>query len=491
MLLKVDMALAEDANSLSDFVRGRKVENVGISNVKDGPDRIVNGKLIQTKYYETASDTIEAAFDEKTGLFRYKNQQLEVPKDQYEDAIAEMAEKIREGKVQGVTDPEEASSIIKEGNVTYKQAKNIAKAGNIDSLVFDVKTQSVVAVHALGISFAIQYAVSRWNGLDRKDALKLAITSALKTGSLVLLTGVLTQQLLRTQIGRSFSAFATKVTKQVIDQLYKSEIGKKAVNKIASGMLGKSLTGAAAKNALTKLLRTNIVTGVVAVGVMSAPDFYKALISKKISWKQFAKNIVVTSAGVAGGAGGAILGKAGGAAIGGAIGSVIPVIGTAVGAAIGGFIGLITGGIAGGTAAAVGTKKIADLIAEDDAQEMMELIQEAVARLAEDYLITEDEFNESSVSEKINATISPKWLQNMYQAGANHYYRSDGQISFAYQEFEPLFEELIAKRKQVKVPSLRKIRWEMSKTKIYLFFEYIKIKIAQLFGKKSELADLC
>ena len=68
---------------------------------------------------------------------------LEAPKDQYEQAVNLMREKIKEGKVAGVTDPEEAQTLVKAGCVTFKQARNIAKAGNIDSLLFDAK-QSVV-----------------------------------------------------------------------------------------------------------------------------------------------------------------------------------------------------------------------------------------------------------------------------------------------------------------------------------------------------------
>jgi hypothetical protein len=41
---------AEDANALNDRLRGRRVEKVGLSNAKNGPDRIVGGQAIQTKY---------------------------------------------------------------------------------------------------------------------------------------------------------------------------------------------------------------------------------------------------------------------------------------------------------------------------------------------------------------------------------------------------------------------------------------------------------
>lgn len=54
-----------------------------------------------------------------------------------------MADKIRSGQVPSITDPAVAKDIVIKGNCTYNQAVNIAKAGTLDSVKFDVKTQSV------------------------------------------------------------------------------------------------------------------------------------------------------------------------------------------------------------------------------------------------------------------------------------------------------------------------------------------------------------
>ena len=45
-----------------------------------------------------------------------------------------MEEKIKNGQVKGVSDPNEAKNIVKKGHFTYAQAKNIAKAGTVESL---------------------------------------------------------------------------------------------------------------------------------------------------------------------------------------------------------------------------------------------------------------------------------------------------------------------------------------------------------------------
>ena len=48
-------------------------------------------------------------------------------------------------KRQGVTDGSEAENLVRKGNVTYAQAKNIAKAGTIDSLKYDAANGVITA----------------------------------------------------------------------------------------------------------------------------------------------------------------------------------------------------------------------------------------------------------------------------------------------------------------------------------------------------------
>ena len=54
---------AEDANNLADKIRGKQAKVIGGSNEPNGPDRIVNGVRIQSKYFQSASKTVAAAFD--------------------------------------------------------------------------------------------------------------------------------------------------------------------------------------------------------------------------------------------------------------------------------------------------------------------------------------------------------------------------------------------------------------------------------------------
>ena len=324
---------AEDANALHDRLRGRKVEMAGLSNELNGPDRIVDGCRIQSKYCASARQSVNAAFGDD-GLYRYSGQRLEVPKDQYEKAIVLMEEKILSGKVPGVTNPQQASTIIKKGYVTYQEASNIGRTGNIDSIKFDVKTGMITCSFAAGLSFAIKYTSERRSGSSVGNAVREAAKDAAATSGKALGAHVVTQQFLRTQVGRNTAAAVTKGAKKAFDAVCQSKLGEKVVTRTVSGLTGagKEMTERAAKVAGTKLLRTNVISSVAITVVSAVPDVVQACRGKK-TWKDVFINSASNAAGTAGGATGAWIGAA--------IGSIIPGPGTA----IGGFVGGIVGGV--------------------------------------------------------------------------------------------------------------------------------------------------
>ena len=49
---------AEQANNLHDFLTGKDTKIVGGDNANDGPDRMVNGVNIQTKYCHDAASSL-------------------------------------------------------------------------------------------------------------------------------------------------------------------------------------------------------------------------------------------------------------------------------------------------------------------------------------------------------------------------------------------------------------------------------------------------
>lgn len=439
---------AEDANACADRFKGKKVDVTGTRFEKNGADRIADGVAIQTKYYPKAESTVNAAFDSATGQYRYEGQVLEVPKDQYEKCVAMMREKIAAGKVPGVTDPNQAEQLVKKGSVTYKQAKNIARAGNIDSLMFDAKTQSVTSGYVFAISFAVDFACRKRAGAKTEDAIRGAIGSALAAGGTALVTGIVAAQVLRTRA----AALGVVAARNGVKAVSHTTVGRAAIERLAQASLGRAVYGAAAVNHVAKLLRSNVITSVVATAVTSAPDFYRAAFSKNISWPQFTKSLLVNAGGVAGGTGGWL----GGAAAGAAMGSVVPIVGTAAGAFIGGLLGAFGGGWLGTKVA----KGVMDALVEDDAKRMIDLLRAALEELAGDYLLTEAEIGE--ISGAVKAKVDAKWLRAMYQAG--HATASDNaRRRFAYDTFEPACEAIAAKRPPVKVPAPEQVHEQLAK----------------------------
>jgi len=67
---------AERGNNLIDVYHGKNATVVGDDNIKNGADRLIINRdgskiWIQDKYYQTAGESINACFDDNTGMFRY------------------------------------------------------------------------------------------------------------------------------------------------------------------------------------------------------------------------------------------------------------------------------------------------------------------------------------------------------------------------------------------------------------------------------------
>lgn len=437
---------AEDANALNDVLHGKSVNKIGLLNEKDGADRIVDGIKIQTKYYATAQDTVNSAFSKETGLYRYPGQVLEVPADQYEKSVQYMREHIKNGHVYDangnlITNPDEAATLVQKGSVTYEQAKNIAKSGTIDSLVFDIKNQCITSGCVFGISFVFSYAYGIYRGKASSDALKDAVFAGLQSAASAALVGVITSQVLRTRSAAS----GTVIMRSGLKFVAKTSVGKSAIETIAniSRASSNQIYGAAAVNHVAKMLKTNMAAAVIATAITTAPDFYRAAIEKNISWGQFTKNLLVNIAGVAGGAGGWLAGAAAGAVLG----SWIPIIGTAVGGTIGGIAGAVTGGAVAGSAA----KSVADAIRKDDAVLMIEILQEEAEKVAFDYMLLENEVEK--YSDIIKNTVSPAWLRDMYASGDS----DSARRRFANSFLADVCENIVSSREKIELPGNRQL----------------------------------
>lgn len=432
---------AEKANHLHDVLSGKDSKLVGTDNAKNGADRFVDGQYIQTKFCNSGGKCISECFDD--GNFRYwdsngKPMQIEVPKDFYLDAKKSFAHRVEKSPEQfGIDGTQEeirkqaeklADETIKQSPYTYAQAKNIARFGTVESLTFDAVNGVRVAGTAMGISAVISFATSVWSGEDFDIALKNACYSGLKVGGLAWVSSIASAQIGRTGIMQSLRPATDWVVKQM---------GSKTAAALANTLRigSKPIYGAAALNSASKLLRGNIVTGTITVGVLSSVDFYR-MFQGRVSGAQVLKNVTNTATGVAGGTAGWM----GGAAAGAALGSAIPIIGTAAGGIIGGVLGSLGGGVAANKASSM----LLDKFVEDDAKKMQEVLGKVFVQLAKDYLLNQKEADNvlNSLQEKLSIDI----LRDMFAA--------DSREKFATSLIEPIIENEVRKRPRISIQDL-------------------------------------
>ena len=420
---------AEQANDLIDTLHGRDAEIKGDNNEENGADRMVDGQLIQTKYCKTAQASVEAAF--RDGEYRYidktnnKLMQLEVPKDQYDEAVKIMRKKIAERKIKkyGITDPNDAEKLVRKGNIDYETACNIAKAGNIDSLMFDAAHGVVIATSAFGISAVITFAKAMWDGEPKDKAIDLAMYNGIKMGEVAFTSSVLAAQLTRT----GFNNALMTPTKALVDLL-----PSKWQQVIANAMRdGAPIYGAAATKNLGKLVRGNIIADIAIVIVMSLGDIQECF-NGRISGKQLFKNITILAAGVGGGT----VGGMGGAALGGLI--LTPIIGPA-----GPVVGLWIGGFVGGSAGGYVGSEVMNKFIEDDAVEMVRIINKRFVPLVQHYLLNKEELN--IVLDELKIALEKEKLLQMFV--------SKDRNKFADDMLTEIIEKVVCWRCRIVIPS--------------------------------------
>lgn len=420
---------AERANHLYDKVTGKDAKIVGDDNAKFGADRIVDGVNIQSKYCNSGSKCIQECF--KDGKFKYLNpdgspMKIEVPSDKYDAAVQAMENRIKNGEVPGVTDVNEAKNIVKKGHFTYLQAKNIAKAGTVESITFDAVNGAVIASTAFGMSAVLTFATAIWNGDDFESAIKSATYSGLKVGGTTFITAVLAGQLSKAGLNSALVG-----SSEAIVNIMGPKASAMLVNAFKSG---KNIYGAAAMKSAAKMLRGNVITGAVSVAVLSSLDIVN-IFRGRISGAQLFKNVANTASTVAGGTAGWV----GGASAGAAVGSFVPIIGTAVG----GIIGGIVGSFAGGAVSSKVSNKVLDKFIEDDADEMVLIIEKVFTQIAEEYLLNKEET--VNIVDKLKDDLTGSKLKDMFS--------SSNREDFARNMLVHHVETEVMKRNKVSVPS--------------------------------------
>ncbi len=422
---------AEQANTLYDNIKGifngQKSKVIGDNNKYNGADRLLTlmdgtPYQIQTKYHKTAKASIDACFDSE-GKFRYLYKglpmKIEVPSDQYDDAVCYMKEHIENGDIPGISDAEQATEIVRKGNITYKQAKNIAKAGNIDSIKYDAVNGCVDFAYSFGISAAVEFAVGLWNGEDIETALSQSALTGLQVGGTSFVISVLAGQISKSAVEDMLVGTSEKIA---------NLMGTKAAAAYVSAFrTGGEFSTSAITNSAAKLLRGHIIVTTVSLIVLSIPDIVDTC-SGRMSGKQLLKNVAETGAGIIGGLGGWF----GGATLGTAI---FPGVGTVIGG--------IIGSVAGGFIMQIATGAVTDLIVEDDAEEMLDIISDEFKTLAEEYLLNEAEIEETM--EYLNTDITGDTLKDMFACSSRELYASEVIL-------RPEIIKVINKRSSIEIP---------------------------------------
>ncbi|KPN89848.1 hypothetical protein [Pseudomonas nunensis] len=376
---------AERANHRVDRMMGKSASILGDDNAKNGADRVVQGQVMQTKYCSTGARSVGAGFEGQQGMYKYLDSngnpmQLEVPKDQYPDALKTMANKIKDGKVKGYDNPKDAGKLIRKGHLTYQQARNITKFGTFESITYDISEGVIVGSIAGGISFGVTALVFYINTKDSKAALRVAAVQAGKTFGKTLTIYVVSQQLHRLPM--------------IQQALVRIDVG--SLSPTMRDLLGKGM-GVGTKNGLNKALRGTLITSVAVIAITTGPDLLK-LARGRISQAQFFKNLAVVSSGVAGGAIGSIAG-----------GMLLSPLGP-----VGAIAGRAAGGVIGGIVASAIANKIGGKLVEEDRVKILKMIEAQLEHLAVVFMLTKDELD--NLNANLTVILNQKTLEIIHAA---------------------------------------------------------------------------
>lgn len=433
--------LAEEANNIIDRLQGHQAEILGRDNAKNGPDRSVDGVLIQTKYYKTARGSLEACFDSSSHQYRYLAKdgtpmQLEVPKDQYQQVLRGFEKKISQGKVPGVSDPRDAGRIVRKGKLTYDQAVNLTKPGTVESVTYDAATGAVTCSCAFGLSFLATTFMAYRETKDITGAVQAGIAAGVQVFGLSFAQHMVVSQLSRTGLSNALMAPSQAVV---------GKLGFKASATIVNGLralTGKTaISGAAASKQLAKMLRGNAVSAAVTLAVFSVPETYR-LFQGRASGAQYAQNMACLATSVAGGIAGAAAAGAAAAKVGAAAGTAVsPGVGTVVG---------LAGGMVGGTVGTVAAGIVGGILFEGDSASFGRYFNAMVSCMAVEYLLDGHEMDELLAI--LNGVKPEEFKALMEETLSSQFQEAKVRASLV-----PMFNEIVSRRERFTLPTSRQI----------------------------------
>lgn len=391
---------AEYGNNTVDRFFGKNVVNEAQNldsetgrQVKNGADRIVNGDKIQTKYYQSAPESIGAAFEHKQSLYNDNGtmMQIEVPRDQYPEALKLMKKRIDSGQVEGAKPGDDPRKYVRKGAFTYAQANNIAIAGSVESLTVDVMNGAIICTQAGGISAVIAFSMAIWRGQSIEEAAQTGISTGIRVLGKGTFIYTLTMQLSRDKLINPFAGKILTSKGAVQSAAYVSNPIFAASEHIAVTISNSAIASSSMGKAmgLDKITGKSVVSGGVTAVVVFGPDICRAL-TGRISGKQLFKNSLIGASGI----GGSIIGQTL---------IPIPVVGAIIGGMISGFV----------------AKQTLDGFIEDDSKLMFQILKEEFLDVVMVSNLNQGEFDQvvsmTIAHPKISSLLMDMYASNEYR----------------------------------------------------------------------------
>lgn len=322
--------------------------------------RLQEGQLIHNIYCPTAEETIAVCEAELAMLQDEKRFYFEVPLEQFDQVFQYFNE----------------MASIKQGAFTYIQARHIAETGNIRNLKIDERGRIFFEKELIGISTALAFAQSKWNGSSREEAMENAVMTGLAVIGEAFVEELISVHDIEVYEGRKLHVG------DGLEDVVRTNGAKVIVKKVAAKATKKAMYSSVVAKKTITLLNANVVTGALVTGVMSSIDIVRT-IKGEMSPAQLFKNVSKTAASV--------MGSMLGLLIGGGIGLNIPNVSTAVISLIGGIVGLIIGSML----ATKIVKRVLDFFIKDDTAKMLDIFNKQLAIAAEEFLLNEQELQQA------------------------------------------------------------------------------------------------
>ena len=335
------------------------------------------GQLIHNIYCPTVEQTIATCESQFVMLHEQQNAYFEVPFEQFDDVYRHFHQ----------------NDAIKKGAFTYMQVCHTARTGNIHQLKISQEGRIYFADGSIGLSTAISFAQSKWNGATREEAVENAVLTGL-----TIIGEAFAEEVITIQIKHANVAEHIKLDDGLKEAVQKNAV-KATVKEMATKVTKKANSIVAKK--VSVLMNKNLLIGGLVTNLMSSVDIVRTIKEEMAPGKLF-KNVSKTVASVAS----SHIGES-----------------------------LLTNKVA---------KKMLDFFIKEDEVEMLEIFNEELAVAAETFLLNEQELKQALNDFNVVYNLDDE-LRKMYMA--------DDRAAYAKSLIENELSRIVKYRMYLQVPT--------------------------------------